>query len=200
MHRGWVVTGIVAAAVVVVTAFAWADAAPDFRFRSQQVAAIETSTHTRVAPPRQPQNRLRPVRVKPPAVPVSDKVPRSVALAELARWDQARAQAWATGNTRALRALYAPGTEAGRQDLRLLRRYLGRGLRVEGMQMQVLAVEELTVTQRRLQLRVTDRLVGAVAVDAAGARQPLPQSLPRTRTLTLIATESGWQMAAVHGE
>ncbi|MGH3333108.1 MAG: hypothetical protein ACRDPJ_17565 [Nocardioidaceae bacterium] len=113
-------------------------------------------------------------------------------------WDRRRAQAFARGSARGLRALYVPGSTAGTTDVALLRGYSGRGLRVEGMRMQVLSVEVLEHARNRWRLRVVDRLRGAVAV-GNGAEIPLPRDQATVHVLTLQRTSPAddWKMAAV---
>lgn len=104
--------------------------------------------------------------------------PRAPA-AVLAAWDARRARVWERGDVAGLAALYAEGSRAGRADVRLLRRYRDRGLRVEGLSTQVLALDVLRRSPRRLLLVVTDRVVGGVAVGGA-----VPVALPRDRAST----------------
>jgi hypothetical protein len=118
------------------------------------------------------------------------------ALRVLHAWDERRAAAYSSGSVRLLRTLYAPGSAAG-SDVRLLRRYLGRGLRVTGMRMQLLA---LTVLDRRpglLRLRVTDRLYGATAVGVGGRRVRLPRDQASVRVLELRKVRRSWRMVTV---
>jgi hypothetical protein len=113
-------------------------------------------------------------------------------------WDRARGRAFASGDTAALRRLYVAGSSAGTSDVRLLRSYLAQGFTVEGMRMQVLALEVLHEDSRRLRLLVTDRLVGAVAV-GRGSRVPLPADQASTRVVDLrrAAPEDPWRVASV---
>lgn len=117
-------------------------------------------------------------------------------LAVLRDWDRARAAAWAAGDPAALRDLYAPGSAAGRADVAMLRRWTARGLRVEGMAMQVLAVELRLRTERRLVLVVTDRLVGAVAVGPGGRRTGLPRDGATRRRLEFRRSAGDWLLAS----
>ncbi len=124
-----------------------------------------------------------------PSVAVSEPVrppdPRvAEAIGVLRDWDERRASAYASGDRRALRDLYARGSRAGAADLRLLRSYAERGLVVRGMATQLLAVEPRDIDERRLVLRVRDRLVGATA-EGAAARVLLPSDRPTTRVVTL---------------
>jgi hypothetical protein len=102
----------------------------------------------------------------------------------LGEWDRARARAFAAGDVAALRALYVDGSRAGTADVRLLRDYLRRSLRVEGMRMQLLEVEVLDRGPDRLRVKVTDRLIGAVVV-GPGLRRRLPRDRASTRVVEL---------------
>jgi hypothetical protein len=65
------------------------------------------------------------------------------------------------------------------------------------MRTQVLGMQVLTRGDDRLVLRVTDRLVAAAAVGAAGTT-PLPRDRADTRVLTLRRGSDGaWRVAAV---
>jgi hypothetical protein len=124
----------------------------------------------------------------PAAFPASDV---------LRAWDAARADAFADGDVAVLRSLYVDGSAAGTSDAALLRAYLRRGLRVEEMRMQLLAVEVLREERRLLRLRVTDRLAGAVAV-GEGTRVPLPRDAASTRVVELRrAPGEPWRVATV---
>lgn len=138
------------------------------------------------------------------AGPVSadDPVPGpSLASDVLRDWDRARAAAYAHGDVAALRRLYLGRSAAGRADARLLRRYLARGLRVEGMRTQLLELCVLDHGPRRLRLRVVERLVGAEAVHRrTGLRQPLPHAAADERVVELRRTPDGaWRVAGVSG-
>lgn len=117
-------------------------------------------------------------------------------LAVLRDWDRARAAAWEEGDPAALGRLYARGSAAGRVDVAMLRRWTARGLRVEGMAMQVLAVELRLRTGRRLVLVVTDRLVGAVAVGPGGRRTDLPRDGATRRRLEFRRSGGAWLLAS----
>lgn len=125
-------------------------------------------------------------------------VPTDLPAAELLRsWDAQRSAAYASGSVRMLRDLYVPGSRAGRSDVRVLRAWTTRRLRVEGMRTQVLALRVLARGDDRLVLRVTDRLVAAEAAGATGAT-PLPRDRADTRVLTLLQGSDGaWRVAAV---
>jgi hypothetical protein len=113
--------------------------------------------------------------------------------AVLARWDVKRGRAYARGDVPALRALYVSGSAAAARDVAVLRSYLGRGLRVRGLTMQLLAVEVREHSPDRIRLRVTDRVVGARAVSAGWSR-PLPADQPTSRVVTLQRSDGGWRM------
>jgi hypothetical protein len=128
--------------------------------------------------------------------PVEAAAERPPERAVLARWQRARSAAWARGSVRELRRLYIPGSAVGRRDVRLLRRYADRGLRVGGLRTQVLAWSLVAHRPDRLVLRVTDRLVGGVAArDDGSSRARLPADRPTERRLTLVRREGRWLMA-----
>jgi hypothetical protein len=120
------------------------------------------------------------------------------ALATLADWDRRRAAAYADADPGALRRLYSAGSGAVRADLSILRGYLDRGLRVEGLRMQVLDLRVLTARPNRMRLAVTDRVARAVAVAAgSGARWPLPRDRATARVLTLVRAGGEWRVLEV---
>ena len=131
----------------------------------------------------------------PSPSPVADPSdPVAQALSVLHRWDAARAEAWSSGSVPALRRLYVDG--AGASDVRLLRDYTDRGLRVEDLRMQVLALDVLRRGPGEWHLRVTDRVARAVLVGPAG-RSLLPRDEATTRTVRLVRHAGRWCAAAV---
>jgi hypothetical protein len=119
------------------------------------------------------------------------------ALGVLRAWDGRRAAAYRAGSAGRLLSLYTTGSVAGAADARLLRRYRDRGLRVVGMRTQVLAVRVLRSDRGHLRLRVSDRLVGAVAVRGR-QRQPLPRDAASGRVVGLVRAGDGrWRVASV---
>jgi hypothetical protein len=129
----------------------------------------------------------------PPAV--APARPEVEAAAVLAAWDADRASAWAAGDVRRLRALYAPGSVAGQRDVAMLRRWLDRGLAVTDLQTQVLALREVSRQPDRWVLAVTDRVVGGVASGATTLR--LPTDAATTRLITLRLVAGRWLVSAV---
>lgn len=133
------------------------------------------------------------VALRPEPVPVAARPapavegPREV----LAGWDARRAQAWASGDVAALRALYVAGSRSGRADARMLAAYVDRGLTVRGMRTQVLALEVLDASGDVVDVRVTDRVTGAEAVDGTTAI-PLPDDRPSTRRVLLRRVGGRW--------
>lgn len=129
----------------------------------------------------------------PPAV--AGTGPRAV----LADWDARRSAAWAAGDAEALGDLYVDGSRTGRVDVRMLRAYADRGLRVEGLTTQVLALEVLEQSDDGLRLRVTDRVAGGVVLGAA-SRPSLPRDRASVRTLTLARVDGAWLMVTVRDQ
>lgn len=124
----------------------------------------------------------------------SPAAPARAPGAVLAAWDERRAAAWARGDADALADLYAPGSRSGATDVRLLRAYARRGLRVEGLSTQVLGLRVVERSPRRLVLVVTDRLVGGSAVGGA-APVALPADRASTRRVVLAHQRGRWVVA-----
>ena len=122
--------------------------------------------------------------------------PEPAPAAVLAAWDRQRAEAWARGDPGALAALYTTGSLAGERDVRMLRRYLTRALRVEGLRTQRLRVAVVERTDRRLVLRVRDRVVGGT-VRGAGVSVRLPRDRVSGHVVTLQRRGTGWRVAPV---
>jgi hypothetical protein len=118
----------------------------------------------------------------------------ATASAVLHEWDDRRAAAWSAGDLEGLHALYVPGSAAGRTDVAMLRAWSERGLRVEGMRMQLLDLDVRRVSASRLDLVVTDRLTGAVAV-GPGVRLRLPRDRATTRRVVLVREGGEWRVA-----
>jgi hypothetical protein len=115
----------------------------------------------------------------------------------LRRWDAARSDAWARGDVWALRQLYVPGSASGRSDARMLGEYVSRGLVVRGLRTQVLALSVASAGERRLVLRVTDRVVGGVAVSRRGPAVALPVDRPSVRRVELRRSAGKWRVVEV---
>ena len=111
-------------------------------------------------------------------------------------WDERRAAAWAAGDAEALARLYVPGARVGRADAAMLEAYLARDLRVEGLDTQLLEVEEVRTDEHEMVVRVTDR-VHAGTVVGPGMRRALPRDAVSVRRLTLRLHEGSWRVARV---
>lgn len=133
---------------------------------------------------------------RPAASAAATPVASTPAVAVLRSWDLSRAHAYAEGDAESLRSLYVAGSVAGTTDVRLLRSYAGRGLRVKEMKMQILAVDVLAHSQGRWRLRVTDRLYAAAAV-GDDARVALPRDQASTRVVTMLLRAGAWKVASV---
>jgi len=142
----------------------------------------------------------RPIDPAPPDQVDVTRGPVAVApeVDVLRSWDLRRASAYSRGDVASLRALYVDGARAADADARMLREYTRRGLRLEGMQMQILAVEVLARRTGLWRLRVTDRLVGAVAIGPSGHNR-LPRDQASTNVVTLVRSPSDdeWRVASV---
>ncbi|GAA4723547.1 hypothetical protein GCM10023350_02300 [Nocardioides endophyticus] len=116
------------------------------------------------------------------------------ASAVLHEWDDRRAAAWASSDVAEVRSLYVPGSPAGRAEVAMLRAWRERGLRVEGMRMQLVDLDVRRASAARLDLVVTDRLTGAVAA-GPGVRLPLPRDRATTRRVVLVHEGGLWRVA-----
>lgn len=117
--------------------------------------------------------------------------------AELLRdWDARRAEAWAAGDVVGLRSLYVAGSRSGEVDVGMLRRYVARGLVVEGLSTQVLSLALLRdPSPGTVRLKVTDRVAGGRAVTRDGAARALPVDEASTRVVTLRRVDGAWLVA-----
>ncbi|GGF31021.1 hypothetical protein GCM10011519_00570 [Marmoricola endophyticus] len=131
--------------------------------------------------------------VRPPGGTAHDA---SGALDVLHRWDAARSRAWAAGDVEGLRGLYVDDAPAGARDVAMLRAYLGRGLVVRGLRMQVLDARVRHLDPAVVRLQVTERLAGGVADDAERSRA-LPRDSTSTRLVELRRAAGRWRVAAV---
>lgn len=142
-------------------------------------------------------------RPRPAVVPAAaaDVRPQAQAAQVLRLWDRKRAQAWASGDRKALRALYVDGASAGAADVAMLQQWRSRGVRVQTMSIQVLALEVVEHRPGLWRLKVTDRIAEAEVV-APGVEGPLigPETRPgaaRTRVVELRESEGTWLVASV---
>jgi len=110
--------------------------------------------------------------------------------------DVARAEALADGNLTDLRSLYAQSNAAA-PDVRLLKRYAARGLRVVGAGMVRGQCRVVARTSSRVELDVTERLAPAWAVSTAGEIIRLPRDEPSRRRVVLAGGRGDWQIASV---
>lgn len=120
----------------------------------------------------------------------------------LAEWDAARSRAWADGDVGALRHLYVPGSRSGRNDAKMLSAYVDRGLVVQDLTTQVLALEVLDRRGGLLRLRVTDRVAGGEVVRQEVSRSGaldarLPTDEASTRVVTLREHDGRWRVDEV---
>jgi hypothetical protein len=129
--------------------------------------------------------------------PATSSVSRAATV--LRAWDRRRARAWADDDRSAVRALYVPGSRAGRRDLAMLAAYHQRGLRVTTMKRQVLAMDVVTRTADTWALEVTDRLAEA-RVGRNGSSRVLPRSRPATRRIELRRVADTWKVVEVYDD
>lgn len=110
-------------------------------------------------------------------------------------WQRRRERAWAAGDPDALRALYvAPAV--GRADVRLLRGWLDHGVAGVDLSHQLLSYEVLRESERRVRLRVTQRLARSVA-RSDGLHRPLPRGGAHVQEVVLRRSGEQWLVARV---
>lgn len=119
-------------------------------------------------------------------------------LGILREWDVRREAAWAASDIGALRALYVPGSGAGRADARLLEAYRARDLVVRRLLTQVFAVQVLDRRPATVRLRVLDRVAGGEVV-RHGRAGPLASTRPLLREVVFRRTEGRWKVDEVSG-
>ena len=132
----------------------------------------------------------------PTSAPPTEQAPASRWERVLTRLDSARQAAYHAGDPALLLDVYLPGSAVLRRDRRMLMAYERRGVRLEGVRLEIQDVDVRRRDGRQVRLRVIDRLARPVAHTAAGD-VALPQDLPTRRLITLVANDDGWRIAAV---
>lgn len=118
------------------------------------------------------------------------------ALAVLHAWDAARARGLAADDPSALRALYLPGSSAGRADVALLASYRARGVEIAHVREQRFAIEVMRRAPATLAVRVLERVVGWVR--SGGRRITLPGEAATWRRITFRRDGTGlWRVASL---
>jgi hypothetical protein len=114
----------------------------------------------------------------------------------LRAWDHRRAAAWSRADAAALAHLYTAGSRTGARDVRNLRRWHSRDLRVTGLRQQVARLLVRVEAPRQLVLTVTDRTVDGVAV-GHGRRTALPVSAWTEHRIRLRREHGEWLVQEV---
>ena len=148
-----------------------------------------------------PDPAPRPRLASPASSPSGPQPDRSGPAAVLAAWDERRSAAWAEGDAGALARSVRRRVAARRAaDVRLLRRL--RPARAPGRGADARRCWPARWSARspgRLELVVTDRVVGAEAV-GSGAPVSLPVDRPSTRRVVLVREGEGWVVAEVRDQ
>jgi hypothetical protein len=110
--------------------------------------------------------------------------------------DVARAEALANGNLTDLRSVYTDSAAAA-SDVRLLKRYAARGLRVVGAGMVRGECRVVTRSASRVELDVADRLAQAWAVAPTGESTRLPRDETSRHRVILTRDDGRWRIASV---
>lgn len=110
--------------------------------------------------------------------------------------DVARAEALANGNLTDLRSVYADSAVAA-PDVRLLKRYAARGLRVVGAGLVRGECRVVARSASRVELDVADRLAPAWAVAPSGESTRLPRDEVSRHRVVLTGDAGRWRIASV---
>ncbi|MDQ3484104.1 MAG: hypothetical protein M3445_01610 [Actinomycetota bacterium] len=139
-----------------------------------------------------------PAEAMPPTA-VLDPGRHSAAIrwyAVLARLDAIRERAWRSGSAGLLTQVYAAGSPELELDQANLRAYLDRGLRVDGVSLDV---RRLTVVDRhrhRVRLRIVDQLGPLEATTSDGRARSLPRDRPTCHLIDL-RHDGNWRVARI---
>jgi hypothetical protein len=113
----------------------------------------------------------------------------------LAALDQARSQAFATGDVGRLLSVYAPAAPALRRDRRALHELTRAGLRAFGLRLTTTSVRLRARTAGQVQLAVTDQLQSYRMVDDDGhVVQRRPGRGERSWTVVLARSGDRWRV------
>ena len=110
--------------------------------------------------------------------------------------DVARAEALANGNLTDLRSIYADSAAAA-PDVRLLKLYAARGLRVVGAGMVRRECRVVTRSASHVELDVTERMARAWAVAPTGESTRLPRDEISRHRVVMTGEAGRWRIAAV---
>ena len=121
-----------------------------------------------------------------------------------ARWasvlrtlDAARARAFVRSDPSLLDHVYAPGSAVRRADAGLIKTYARRGLHLDAVPMRVRVVGVADRTDRRVRLRVVDRLGRVRVRKDAGPWRTLPDDRPSEHLISLRRVDAGWRIIAI---
>lgn len=114
----------------------------------------------------------------------------------LARLDARRERAWRRGSTALLAQVYVAGSAELALDSAHLRAYLARGLRVEGVSLDVRRLRVVDAHEGMVRLRVVDELGPVRATTADGRTRRLPTDLP-TAHIVELRRQDRWRISRI---
>jgi hypothetical protein len=132
-----------------------------------------------------------------PAAAASAAEPMTDWVGLLARLDTDRSRAFSAGSVAGLRAVYSDESAPLRADTLLLQHYTDRGLRVDGLRMEVRDLRLMEYDSVEAVLRVRDRIGSGRVVGARGREFALPPDAWTTHRITLRLTPAGWRISAI---
>jgi hypothetical protein len=144
--------------------------------------------------PGRPSADARPTRAAPPGSVADTATWRGRVLA----LDAARSAVFARGDPARLREVYAAGSPAAVADAAAVAALTTVGAVAPGVRHEVLRVRVLAATPSRARLELTDRMPGYRVLDRRGrVLRTVPPRPARTFRVDLVASASGWRIAAV---
>lgn len=150
--------------------------------------------------PARPTTSPEPTSVPTPSAPVEGSVraARERAVRVLSEWDARRSAALAVGDAAALRRLYVRDSPLARADVRMLRRYQQRGVRLTSVSQQVVSVQVRVSSARAVEVGVVERLaVAHVRTQGPGAElRPLATTRYARRELRFVRSADGWRLSS----
>ncbi len=127
-----------------------------------------------------------------------DAPPPTDWAAELDRLDRTRAAAYAAGDRRLLRRVYAPGAAAERADLAALDQLAAAGRTVTGLRHRLVEVRPARTHAERAELRVVDVLGEHALRDSTGTRVETRPGRDRAPSVVVLRRVEGeWRLERV---
>lgn len=123
--------------------------------------------------------------------------PRDSWVTVVAGFDLIRAEAFEQDRPDLLSQIYAAGSPLLARDRKILASYVGRGIVIDDLRMDVESAEEIQRTPTLVRLDVVDRLILTRVHLPDGSLRDLPRDLPTRRIVELSLTAQGWRISSM---